>query len=379
MLLDYHIHFPHLDILKNRLYEVYLFHTIGYFAISLFGIFIPIYLLTLGYTLSQVFVFLIIEFVSVSVSALLVMMIAARYGLKHAVFLHIPAILVAILALYSLETLEIPINLIAILLGIHVAFKWLPVHALFANYSHKDHRSFEVAQLISLPTAASIIGPLAGGLIIFFLGFKALFVIAGLILILSVIPLFYTKEIRPRVDFSPSRLGVYIRKYPKLMAANSLHIMRMSAEKIIWPIFVFLTLKDVVSVGIIGALLGAGIVVFTLFIGRISGKAGKGKLLRVGGVLLALVWFSRIYVTSPLTMYLLTFAAGLFTVLVAVPIDTITYTKAKEINIYEFLVVRELAVNLGRAILVIAALLMANIFLVSFSIAGLGSLLFLFY
>ena len=47
---------------KNGLKPIYTMHSIEAFAMSLIGIFIPIYFLTLGYTISSVLIFFIVHY-----------------------------------------------------------------------------------------------------------------------------------------------------------------------------------------------------------------------------------------------------------------------------------------------------------------------------
>ena len=110
--------FPHFHFLRNReLNELYTSIAIRAFAISLIGIFIPIFLYQLNYSFSQIFLFfglialfnLIFLFPSAK--------FASKYGLKHGMLLSIPFLIVFFLLLFSLDDFNWPLTFIAALVA----------------------------------------------------------------------------------------------------------------------------------------------------------------------------------------------------------------------------------------------------------------------
>jgi len=377
--LHHHVHFRYLRILKNELYELYIAHTLRWFAISLINIFIPIYLLGLGYALNEVLMFYIVEFAVVLPMAFISVLISTRVGLKHTMLFHLPILLSFFIGLYFLQTIKIPLPLLAFLLGTEAAMYWMPLHSLFAKNSHKIHRGEEVARISILPKLAAIFAPLIGGLIAVTLGFGILLILVMLILFLSIIPIFFTKEVKPHVNFSLRKFRLFFREDPKFFFATMFQYAEGIIEIVIWPIFVFLTLKSIVSVGIVGTLISVGSIVFMFSIGKLTDKLDRKFLIRVGGITLAAAWFARIFFTEPILIYLITFLGGFFAILIDIPFTAIAYDKASRRSRDEFIVYREIAVTTGRLLVLILALFVLEKFIVSFSLAGLASLFFLFF
>ena len=73
--------------LKSELSEIYLNQVIQTFAVSLIGIFIPIYLLEIGFDLIMVFNYYLIFSVCIIVLSVLPIRLSNKIGLKHTIFL----------------------------------------------------------------------------------------------------------------------------------------------------------------------------------------------------------------------------------------------------------------------------------------------------
>ncbi len=379
-MLNYHIHyFNYLPFLKRRLNEIYIVHSIEGFVFSLIGIFVPVYLLTLGYSISQVLIFYIIKHLAVCVFSFFVGHISSHFGLKHTMLMRFPIVLIFLIMLYSLDSIAFPLSLIALLGGFQTALYWVPLHSLFARSSNKNHMSSDVSKLYYFPKIASIIAPLIGGFIIIFFGFNTLFIIAMLFLIVSLIPLFYTSEIKPHVNFQVKEGTKIFKKYPKYFFGVGVNHLGGMTESVIWPIFVYLTLANILSVGIVGTLLSIGTVLFTLIIGKFSDRFDRKSVIKIGAIFMILIWLSRVFASTEISIYVLTILAGFFTILILVPFTSITYNLAKGDNIDEFIVFREIPVAFGRVLILLLALVLVTKLELTFLLVGISHIFFLFF
>jgi len=75
---------------KNNLKPIYTMHSIEGFAMSLIGIFIPIYILTLGYAISDLFVFFMVHYALLPVFGFLAIWVAGRIGLQKTIMTRFP-------------------------------------------------------------------------------------------------------------------------------------------------------------------------------------------------------------------------------------------------------------------------------------------------
>jgi len=69
---------------------IYWFNSFNLLAWALIGIFIPIYLITLGYSLQQIFYFYVLDSLVVFFSSVTATLIAAHVGLKKTLLLYLP-------------------------------------------------------------------------------------------------------------------------------------------------------------------------------------------------------------------------------------------------------------------------------------------------
>lgn len=170
------------------------------------------------------------------------------------------------------------------------------------------------------------------------------------------------------------------KKYPKYFFAEIFDNMGEEVEAIIWPIFIYLSLIKIESVGIAGALLSLGSAVFTLFIGKLSDKYNKKRIIKAGAVLLLIVWILRYYADGEIVFYTLSILSGFFLVLLLVPFTSLIYGIAKkdEDTTDEFFVFREIPVAIGRIVILSIALLVVNNIEITFLAAGVAYLYFLF-
>jgi len=100
--------------MKKTIHAVYLMHSLKGLAGSFISMFIPIYLLTLHYSLTQVFVYYLIYFTAILFLFLVASLIARNIGLKRTIILYFPFQLAYLIFLYVLPFIHIPLWIIAI-------------------------------------------------------------------------------------------------------------------------------------------------------------------------------------------------------------------------------------------------------------------------
>jgi len=372
--MDTHHHFHKIHLLKDELSEVYWNLAIQSFGLSLISIFIPIYLLQLGYTVSNVLLFMIFYFGMVAVFSPLSALFANKFGFKHVILFRTPLLLAFMAGLYFLPNFRNIIFFIAIVGGIAGSLYWISINSIFSKASDKKHRGKQVGKLVSLPSFASLLGPLIGGFVAVAFGMDILLIISFVILLVSPIPLFFTKEVKPHVKFSLKKLMT--KEHAKFLKGFLADGPRFVAGAILWPIFVYIILNDTVSVGIMATLGSVGVILFTVYIGKISDKINRNVLLRLGGILGALIWSIRIFAKQAWHVFVLTFCAGMFTVLIDVPFIAMSFDKASKDKDDAFIVFRELGLGFGRVITLVVLMFVFQTFIIGFSLSGLASLVF---
>ena len=133
-----HHHFHKIHLLKSELSEIYLNLTIQSFGLSLISIFIPIYLLTLNYSLEQVLIFVMVQFGTLALLSPVSALLANRFGFKHIILFRTPLLLAFLAALYFLPKISMSIYLIAFVGGLAGSLYWTSINSIFARHAPPD-------------------------------------------------------------------------------------------------------------------------------------------------------------------------------------------------------------------------------------------------
>jgi MFS family permease len=365
--------------MKNWRKAIYAMQSIEGIAGGLVGIFIPIYMLTIGYPIYQIFLFYIVNNLATLPLFFLAAWLAQRIGISKLIVLRLPILLAQFYLLFNLPALAWSFYLIAILSAIDIAFYWFSLHTVFAKSVNHETMGEQVSNLMAIPGLFALLVPLVGASVSTLFGFHALFWLAGVFYIAAVVPLFFAGHIPVDVRISPGRIWDYCRRYRKYFGAEALLNAIGEVEGYVLPIFLFITFKNILSIGIIAALLGLGSAIFTLFIGRFSDRFDKRKILRVGLLAMLLIWLGRYFAVTQLQYYALSVLAGFFGVLITVPFNALIYKNAKESHVEDFVIFREIPVALGRVLLYGVGLLMVTKVKLTFLVAAGSYLLMLLF
>jgi len=346
---------------------------------SLVGIFIPIYLLGLGYSLRQVFAYYLIQNTVIALAFFGAMFLMQKTGIKKIFVLRFPLLLSFLAILYYLPSLRFPVYLLAVIDGCQAAMYWTPLHILFSRFVDKDEIGASTGKLFAIPQLATMVSPLIGGLIVASFGFKALFLISIILFAADLIPLLYMTIPRIAFDFEPGEGMALFKKYKKYFYSEIANNIGEEVEGIIWPIFVYLSLVSVVSVGLVGTLLAASTSLFTLFIGRLADRKEKVRMIKTGAIFIMAVWALRYIFGGAAAFYILTVSSGMAFVVFSIPYYSLFYSMAKKEKSAVFFAFREIPVNLARLIVFGLGILCAPNLKLLFPLAGAVYIFFLFW
>src|SRR3989344_9348264 len=127
----------HSKMVNGELADVFFNLALKNFALSMIGVFVPIYLLTLGFELSQVLMYVLAFFSGSMLISFFIGSIIAKIGLKHTIAFSMPISLSYILFLYLLPRYQLPILPIALLGGIALSAYWIPFNTDFIRNSNE--------------------------------------------------------------------------------------------------------------------------------------------------------------------------------------------------------------------------------------------------
>jgi len=152
---------------------------------------------------------------------------------------------------------------------------------------------------------------------------------------------------------------------------------------VIWPIFIWELLSgDLFKVGAISSLIVAVSIILQLVIGKYTDKMNKNKLLRFGSIFYSLGWIVKIFIATSFQIFITSTYHNLARIFIRTPFDVLTYEKAADSGHYvdEFTVIHEIAMNLGKVLMLILVLVVSLFFGIqwTFILAALAALFFNF-
>jgi len=380
--IQYHMHNFFHYFLNRELIEIYLTIAVRAFAISLIGIFVPIYLFKMGFSLHYIFLFYAIASAVFSSTVFLSAKLSTKIGIKHGILISMPFLIAYYLLLRSItiNSLNWLFFLTPIIAGIHSSLFWVNFHIDFAAFSSKKIRAEQISGSKIFSALLSALGPIAGAFFISYIGFHFLFVLVSALLLISIIPLFKSEEAYIHKSFSFKQTIKIIKKIGITGLSGFIGYGAILCASLAWILFMFLILKSYLGVGLLmSAVLLVGIV-STFFVGKLADKYGKGQILKIGSMLSAIGWFFVFFVNTVFEVFGINIFFGVTSAASAggSAFDAFNYDMAKKGHIPEIIAIREVTLN-GSEALLLFLLFFVGTFHTAFIFGALGSFLILLF
>lgn len=352
----YHKYFA--NGLTQQLKELFWSTAILDFAASAVGIFEPIYLYTLGFSVPQIILFFIAVYAFYFFLAPLGGKIARGRGYEHSILFSSPFLILYYLSLFAIPYHPFFIASAVIALSLQKMLYWPGYHADFARFGTDGARGREVSNLVALDSVAAILGPAFGGLIIAAVGFKPLFVIAAILILLSNIPLLITPEKFEPTPFSYKDAMKRLvkpenrRRFFAYLGCGEEHL-----AVYLWPVFIFLIIKEYVAIGFLISASILATTILTLYIGRLTDKTSGRGVLRVGVVFTFFTWLIKLLAVSGAGVFMADSLYRISRRVLGVPMMAITYEQAKKTSVMKSIIFFQMALALGKILVSVFALL----------------------
>jgi len=368
----------------NRLYR--LFHSdlwlfdlsiwLHVFSRSLIAVFIPIFIYQIGYNLQEIIIYyLIYNIIDVPLN-FLVRWLVTKIGARWVMIIGSLASLAFFIGFYFLTPHHWGLLFtIAALAAVYDACYWVAHLYLFLGCSRNDDNiSGDESFLLILKKIAGIVAPALGAAVIIFSGRHMLIVISMVFLALSLIPLFKLK-IKDRPKVKPKKFWKFFKNWDVTQdyLTAGLYQVHCTAENIIWPLFIYIILANIESVALLPIIVSVTTIIFIYFIGQIS-KKRRHQLIIIGSLSIALVWLTRLFIYHDWFYYFSVFLAGLFSILITIPLYSSIYEKGERIDALSAVTYRNATHMFFNVIIFTILALLVNIFQVSFVMAA-GSMI----
>lgn len=293
----------------NELSEIYISMMLRSLALSITGIFVPVFLFRLHYSVMTICMLYGWYFTFRILGDIMAGHTVARIGPKHAMAISYILQVASAATFLSLQTIHWPIWLLGGLFGMSNSFFFIAFHVDFSKIKHSDHGGKEIGYVNIMEKVGAALGPLVGGIVASLFGARYTFAVAIGLVLLAIVPLMQTPEptrIRQHLDFrglSVRKIKWDILSYAFLGIENTLCL-------VLWPlylsIFVLFDSSVYVRLGLLTTASVVTCIVAAQAIGRLIDKRRGRRLLRYGAISNGLLYLIRPFVST----YFMAFGIG---------------------------------------------------------------------
>lgn len=371
---------------NRELIELYASIGLRNFTIGLIAIFEPIYLfLYFGGDISKTLLYFgIINFLF-GICSPFAGKIVTKIGIKHSMLLSVPFLFLYYVGLWNIESLGVFFPALVFLLVMNNLLYWPAFHIGFARFSDKKRRGRQLSHRHIIAALSAAASPVVGGIILVQTGYPTLFGIVLVLLFISTVPLFLSKEVHEH--YTDSFQKAFREMFQKKFLNKTIAFLGEAGEDFahlyVWPIFLYVLAVQYSSIGVITSVaLFAGLA-FALYLGRLIDKMGPARLLSIGSWLNAFTWPIKIFVATPASAFVVHTFHQFTRLLVLLPFGALFYdwVSREEVNRDRFTILREMVLNVGRGLMLFffaGVFLFTDTIAIVFPVAGAFSLLLMF-
>lgn len=363
----------------TELNEIFAVMSLRSFVTGMIGIFVPIYMYTLGFSLADIFLLHIYMFSAEFIFEYVAAQTISKLGPKHAIAISMPFLVTHFWMLSTIKTYNWPLWFIGVMAGISLALYWEGYNYDFSRSKSKIGVTRDISKLYIMLAVLGAIAPFVGGSIAFYFGFEALYTLVLLLLLLVFLPLIWFKEKHISRSFKLSRidLGPVGRDLVSYGGSG----MEASVAITVWPLFVFAIVGTTQKVGFVTSLALVLSIAVTYFVGKRVNNRNRHNFVKAGGMLESFTYILVLFVDSFGQVLSLNFAKSLVGSLRGAPFVSEYYLHADERSRAEYIYAMESAIDLFRLTMFGILYLMTMIFpdatvlIIGLMFGALGSLM----
>ena len=352
--------------LPRSLRFFYLQRVIMVFGAGLWGVFLPIFIFeTFGSRIQPVLFFYWIIFLGFGLFVIWAARVSSLIGWRTSMVIGAIFLAACYISLYFLSFNFYTFIILTFTFGILFrVFYWPAFHVFFSKMSEKGKRGRELGFLNIFQTLASAIAPLIAAWIIVQFGYSQLLLVSAIIYLLSCLPVMGFKKIPEKYEFNfrVSLKCLFHKKNRHFFWCFVSRGAESVLSMIVWPIFIFLVLKgDYIETGAIASLIIFAEVLIQFLMGGFSDRFSRGKIVKFASVFYAMGWIFKVFVKSAFQIFVVSVYHNFMAIIMMTPLQTMMYESAgqDEHMADEYVVLREVALNIGRAIILPIMLLMS--------------------
>jgi MFS transporter, YQGE family, putative transporter len=336
----------------------------GLFAIAtaLSGSFVNVYLWKIKHKWSLIAQFHLIHFLVSSLTFLLVgwlmkrmdRVVAMRLGMVFLSLFYLTVLLLGMRSVYH-------VMILGTLLGLGAGFFWLAYNVLYFEITEKENRDRFNGVNGLIYSVSGMVAPLLSGLVItridHFTGYRIIFAISLLVFVLAVLVSFLFKQRSARGEYGLIHVLRQIKEPNQHWCWVNLAMISQGLREGVFTfligLLVYIITKSELTLGGFFTISSLASMISFYWIGRFLETKDRNRYIFIGGLMMGLVGVPFVLLLNSWTVFVFGIGIALFYPLYMVPLtstvfDVIGENRANVELRVEYVVARELALNLGR-------------------------------
>lgn len=379
----------------EEVHAIYATNALYNLAQSLLSIFIPIYVFNIAWKNNSLssnettngMLWVICFFATLSLSSIINAILGPktifRLSLKKSISLSSIFLVFSYVFLFLAKENSLLLFPSAWLQGMFNIFYWVPYHVFFIKKADDGDKKYgnEVGKRDFLVGLSSALGPLLGSLIISQWGFEFLYAGAIFLLLISNLPItFFVHESSHRTHEVKDVYSNFLfnKNYITTTLALSGSIVSNVIFTIFWSLMLYFGLKNFVEIGLITTLSGILATILLVAVGKLIDSRGKLKVHFFGVVVNTVLHLTRPFYNTSTFLYTNGILDNVNSPIYGVPFNSAVYEKSLNGSVSDFIVYRELTMNLARFLCLVFVgfvLYFSNSWIWTFYLGAFGSVL----
>jgi MFS transporter, DHA1 family, multidrug resistance protein len=343
------------DVLRNRYNDLVIADSFRMLALSMISLFIPIFLLKSGYSILNVAFFELGIFVVSILGHYFVVSHISKIGVRRSMITSYFLYIILYLLFFYADSFASDggkISFLMILLVIEAvadSMYWSSYHVYFLGVTEqKENAGKKLGILVAIPNIVSIAAPFLGGVLITGFGFKGVFLISTILLVIASYVLFFTKD--SPVDIKLENKKVFdfgdIRKNLIFVIQGGTY----AATGVMWPLLLFFLSINLISMGLLFLISSLVFSAVTYLGGKQSDSKGTRKITRIGAAGQGVSLIFRALSTSIVGLTIFQTMGGIFGGLLDISLDCGFYKHSHK-DVGSAIMNREFYMYTGRIII----------------------------
>lgn len=280
---------------------------LGALGIGMVQLLVPAYLMTLGFSLPDICVFMGLMYGAAIPLQYLSSYLMRWWSPNWLMAIGDIAVGLFFVSLLLVPLLDVPLWVPALVRAIDKGFYWPAYHVSFSKSRQRSKGDAQVGMMHALLVLSFGVAPAIGGVVAGLFGIEWVYGVSAGLVAASSITILTGKDLAKHRRFQPSLLSRRI--WPDIVA-NLMYTSMFVIDLLVWPLIIFLLLKSYVGVGILSSVIVLSSALVAYVVGKRADRRGERHYIKEGSWLTSLTNALRLVAVSAAHVFGVNLLAG---------------------------------------------------------------------